>query len=331
MSLDRKLLARAKNRLEEQKNLHAAEYARRLSVAYEKNPRIREIDREMRESMMSVIQLALSHDESPVSAVEDLSEENMYLQAERIQELLDVGLPADYLDDGYMCDKCHDTGYINSEICSCLMDLYKKEQQADLSSLFKLGTESFDQFELDYYDDAPDPATGVSPRQNMEFVYETCVEYARKFGKNSYNLLLQGGTGLGKTFLSACIARVVSENGFSVVYDTAASIFAKYEDDRFARSAEPQERDELRRYTDCDLLIIDDLGTEMSTAFTVSTLYNLINTRLIFGKKTIISTNYSLDELRRRYTPPIMSRLEGEYQCLTFYGSDIRLLKKELQ
>ena len=160
-----------------------------------------------------------------------------------------------------------------------------------------------------------------------------CVEYARKFGANSMNLFFVGEPGLGKTFLSACIARVVAESGNSVVYDMASSVFAKFEDAKFARNDDTAEaraevRAEIKRYLECDLLILDDLGTEMTTAFTVSALYELINTRLVAGKKTIISSNLPLQELQRRYSKQIMSRLEGDYEVLTSAGDDIRKKRK---
>jgi len=205
------------------------------------------------------------------------------------------------------------------------MELYKEEQRESLSSLLKLGVETFDSFDLSYYDDKPAPDTGISPRRSMEIIYETCVEYARKFGKKSMNLFFNGAPGLGKTFLSACIARVVAENGNSVIYDMAASIFARFEEAKFSRSEDAAEaRADAKRYLECDLLILDDLGTEMTTAFTVSALYELINTRLVTGRKTLVNSNLTINELRRRYSEQIMSRLEGEYQVLTFRGEDIR-------
>ena len=142
------------------------------------------------------------------------------------------------------------------------------------------------------------------------------------------NLFLYGNPGLGKTFLSACIARTVSEQGYSVVYDTAGSIFARFEDQKFARDMEA--RDETRRYLNCDLLIVDDLGCELTTPFVQSALYTLINTRLSANKHTIISSNLTMDEVARRYSPQIASRLEGEYQALHFFGQDIRLQKRNM-
>ena len=145
------------------------------------------------------------------------------------------------------------------------------------------------------------------------------------------NLFFNGSPGLGKTFLSACIARVVADNGHSVVYDMASSIFAKFEDAKFLRTEEPEDiRAEVKRCLECDLLILDDLGTEMTTSFTVSALYELINTRLVTGRKTIVSSNLTIHELRRRYSEQIMSRLEGEYQVLTFRGDDIRRKRNSL-
>ena len=171
-----------------------------------------------------------------------------------------------------------------------------------------------------------------SPRENMELIYEVCLSYAQKFGRFPLrNLFLTGAPGLGKTFLSACIARTVSEGGHSVVYDTAGNVFAQFETRKFQRdSADGQEaRDETRRYLNCDLLILDDLGSELTTQFTQSALYELVNSRLAGEKHTVISTNLSMEEVARRYTPQIASRLAGEYHMLHFYGDDIRLLKKQ--
>jgi len=248
------------------------------------------------------------------------------LQKQRLSEIKKAGFPENYLDDGYMCEKCHDTGYADSKMCRCLEKIYKTEQRESLSSLLKLGNETFDNFDLLYYNDIS--KTGASHRQNMEVVFNTCVEYARKFGSKSRNLLLIGSPGLGKTFLSACIARVVADNGFSVVYDMAASIFSKFEDAKFRRTDDSEGlRNEVKRYFECDLLIIDDLGTEMTTAFTTSALYEIINTRLITGKKTIVNSNLTMEELERRYSEQIMSRLDGEYHKLKFHGEDIRKKK----
>jgi len=323
MALDGKILARAKADFEEKKRQHESFAMHKLQKVYAKAPHIRELDIELRATMSELVGAALSV--GTTQKIEDIRKRNLELQKEREDALIRAGFRGDYLEDEYMCQSCHDTGYINSKMCECLKSLYAEEQRASLSNLFKLGNETFENFDLTLYDDTPKSESGVSPRQSMEDVYNFCVLYAERFGKKSMNLMLIGSPGLGKTFLSACIAGVVADSGFSVVYDMATSIFSKFEDARFQRAEEPGEvRSDIRRCMECDLLIIDDLGTEMTTAFTVSVLYEIINTRLINARKTIVNSNLTLDEMRRRYSEQIMSRLEGEYQVLRFYGDDIR-------
>ena len=159
----------------------------------------------------------------------------------------------------------------------------------------------------------------------MQKTYEACRRYAFGFGPDSGNLLFIGGTGLGKTFLSACIARTVADRGFSVAYETAAHLFTKLEKNRF--SPDEESREAANKLTDCDLLIIDDLGTELPGNFVTAALYTLVNDRLLAGKPMVISTNLNVDEIARRYSPQIASRLQGSFLRLTFVGEDIRVLK----
>ena len=151
-----------------------------------------------------------------------------------------------------------------------------------------------------------------------------CVDYAYDFNPRSGNLLLTGQPGLGKTFLSACIARVVSEKGYSVVYDTAGHVFERFEARKFSREEDGQAAEDVDRILQCDLLILDDLGTEMTTSFVQSALYQLVNGRMIAGRSTIISTNLAPEELGQRYGAAILSRIEGGYEILPFFGEDIR-------
>ena len=245
---------------------------------------------------------------------------------------VDTAQAAEALDDKPACPKCSDTGWVGANMCACLKALCTEEQIRELSKLLDLGEQSFDSFSLDYYSPLPWPGESLSPRENMEFIFDVCSSYARKFGRFYFrNLFLTGAPGLGKTFLSACIARTVSESGFSVVYDTAVNIFTRFEEQKFARDRleAGEAKDETRRYLGCDLLILDDLGSELSTPFVQSALYTLINTRLTADKRTVISSNLTMDQVRARYTPQIASRLEGEYRVLPFYGEDIRLLRKQ--
>ena len=159
----------------------------------------------------------------------------------------------------------------------------------------------------------------------MEKTYQTCRRYAQNFSDRAANLLFSGDTGLGKTFLSACIARTVADNGYSVMYESAGHLFSNLERAKF--SADEQARKESDRYLACDLLIVDDLGTEMPGQFTTAALYSLINDRLLAGKSTIISTNLTIEEFEKRYNRQIASRLRGSYTRIPFVGEDIRVLK----
>ena len=161
----------------------------------------------------------------------------------------------------------------------------------------------------------------------MERNFRTCRSYALTFSQHSGNLLFVGGTGLGKTFLSACIAKTVTDRGYSVVYETAGRLFAKLERAKF--SGDEEARKEVEKYDKCDLLIIDDLGTEMPGQFVTAALYSLVNERLLENKPMVISTNLNVDEMARRYSPQIASRLHGGFNRLTFVGEDIRVLKSK--
>ncbi len=326
--MDGRLLGLARKEKETIFARSAAENERRRREVYGRAPAIRELDSRIAALMGEVVSAAFG---SGGRSIDDIMAECLDLQAQRAETLVDMGWPMDYLDSAWDCPKCRDAGFREGHPCECLLALYEKEKAKDLSALLKLGEESFGSFDLSYYSEHPEPATGVSPRQVMEIVFDTCCEYALNFGKASPNLLFRGGTGLGKTFLSACIARVVSQTQHSVVYEGAVAALGAFESQRFSRSGDEaaQADEKVRRLLDCELLILDDLGTEMTTEFTRSALYTLVNTRLVQGGKTIISTNLSAQELARRYTPQIVSRLEGEYQTLIFAGSDIRKLKKD--
>lgn len=331
MAYDPNVLRRATQRLEEERRVRGDRQEAQRRQAYERQPRLAQLDRELKATMAQLVAAALRHGEDPAQAVREIREHNLDLQKERAVLLGALGLPEDALEPKPACPLCGDSGWRGARMCQCLQKLYTQEQIKELSKLLPLGEQSFDTFRLDYYSQTPYPGRGCSPRENMELVYEVCLSYAQKFDRFSFkNLFLSGAPGLGKTFLSACIARTVSEGGHSVVYDTAGSVFAQFEARKFQPSSEDgqEARDETRRYLGCDLLILDDLGSELTTQFTQSVLYELLNTRLVTGRHTVISSNLTLEEVARRYSPQISSRLEGEYHVLHFFGDDIRLLKK---
>ena len=331
MAYDGVVLHRASARLEEERKARQARTEELRGRLYTQRPELRDIDRQLKGAILDIITASLKHGSDPRPALQVVRDNNMELQARQAQLLQELGYPPDALDDTPACPKCGDTGWVGAGMCDCLKALCAQEQVKELTSLLDLGEQSFDNFSLDWYSELPWPGESLSPRENMEFIYDWCLNYAQKFGRFYFkNLFLTGEPGLGKTFLSACVARTVAENGFSVVYDTAINLFARFEEQKFGRDSQEgvAARDDTRRYLHCDLLILDDLGSEMTTAFVQSALYTLVNTRLTQGKATIISSNLSMDGVRARYNGQTASRLEGEYRTLRFYGEDIRLQRK---
>ena len=323
MGYSAEVIKRARLRLEQSRADREAENRQHLQNAYRQIPRIREIDLQLRQTMAAAVQTAFTKGIDVRQAMDAIRQENLQLQQER------AALAAEHFEEGYLdetpiCECCGGSGYVGSTMCECLLELCRQEQKKELTFL-SVGRESFDQFRLDYYPDRIDPATGFNIRAVMERTFQTCRRYAQTFSEKSGNLLFSGDTGLGKTFLSACIARTVADNGYSVVYESAGHLFGKLERARFGGSEE--DRKEAEKYTACDLLILDDLGTEMGGQFITAALYSLINDRLLAGKATIISTNLTVDELSRRYNPQIASRLRGGYTRVAFLGDDIRVIR----
>ena len=329
MSFEKEVLIRARARYEQQKDRRQQQQLQRRERIWRDYPEVQKIDQQLRRSMAAVMAETFRQGGDPQEAVQRIRRENLELQRRRNEILRSAGYPEDYLYEGPQCRKCSDSGYIGERMCECLEKLCLEEQRRELTSLLTTGAPGgFDSFSLDWYPAETDPAWGISPRQQMEMVYETCVNYARRFSRHSRSLLMNGGTGLGKTFLSACIAQQVVSKGFSVVYDTAIHVFSCMEKQKFGGATEEELR-MTQRVQECDLLILDDLGTEMTTAFVTPALYSIINGRLLSERPTIISTNLSLGDLSRRYSAQIASRLMGEYINLVFLGRDIRTLKNE--
>ncbi len=317
------VVQRARERLAQAKADRESENLRRLLEAYEKVPRLKEIDLELRKSMVQAARTVYVQNTDVRAAMEEVKNANLALQRERA-ELVALHFGEDGLEDGPICRHCGGSGYVGANMCQCLAELCRQEQKRELSVLSG-GKERFDQFRLDYYSDRIDSKYGASPRTIMERNFDICRRYATTFSGGSGNLLFVGGTGLGKTFLSACIAGAVTDRGYSVCYETASRLFGKLERARF--SGDEDARRECDKYTACDLLIIDDLGTEMPGQFVTAALYSLLNDRLLADKPMVISTNLNVDETAHRYSPQIASRLKGSFSRLTFVGDDIRARK----
>lgn len=297
---------------------------------YAQQPRLREVDAALRGTMADLALLAtggreVSADGPEIAAIRQRSQA---LQQERAILLGRLGYGPDALDDTPVCPRCGDRGWVDGKMCVCLKELCAQEQLKALTALMSLTDEQdFDRLRLDVYSDQPWEGRR-SPRENMSKIVMVCEGFARQFpGYPLKNLLLSGGTGLGKTFLSGCIAREVSRRGFSVVYDTAGSIFDSFGTSRFSRDPEEerQARDTTRRYLGCDLLILDDLGSEQNLPSARASLYEVVNSRLQTGRRTIISSNLSTQQIGAAYGAQLASRVAGLYQELTFYGDDLRL------
>ena len=321
MAYSKEVVIRARERLASQKADRESQMQQRLYEAYRQVPRLRQIDAQLRQSMAAAVQAAFAKGEDVQAAMEKIKQENLQLQQER-HELVEANFRLGWLDEDAACSRCGDSGYIGSTMCDCLKALCLEEQRKELTLL--AGSDAtFAQFRLDYYADAVDPKWGVNTRTVMAKTFDICRKYAQNFQTNAGNLLFSGDTGLGKTFLSACIAKEVAAQGFSVAYESAVHLFTNMERAKFENDEDAREK--VKKYTDCDLLIVDDLGTEIVGQFTLTALYTLINDRILSKKATIISTNLNTEGIARRYNPQIASRLRGNFQRVAFVGDDIRL------
>ena len=314
------VLARATARLAGLRADHESQANARQAEVYRKLPRVQAIDKEMQQNM---IEAAFAAFESGQDAMAEAKAKNQALAAER-EALLAQSFGADFLNDAPFCNNCGGSGYLGSAMCDCLKKLCIEEQQKELGPILTRG-ECFENFRLDYYSEKRNPQYGAAPRTIMEKVLRSAREYARSFSPKSSHLLFAGGTGLGKTHLALSIGRSVGLMGYSVCYETSGSLFTKLEQAKFYSTEE--NRREAEMLEKCDLLILDDLGTEMPGQFVTAALYSLLNTRLLEGRPMIITTNLNVEETAKRYSPQISSRLYGDFVRLTFVGDDVRILR----
>ncbi|MBQ8397020.1 MAG: ATP-binding protein [Clostridia bacterium] len=322
MGYNRENFRRIKEEYETKYLRARAEADRRRAEVAARLPEVAEIDRAMRDTGVELLRTAVGGGPGAVERLAELREQNETLQASRRDLLVANGYPADYTEVHYACERCGDTGYVDTKMCDCMRRalILAGFESSGLGQLIE--TQTFENFSLDYYRQKPEHYA------TMQRNYDTLYRFAHDFrAGQGRNLALFGGTGLGKTHLSSAVARVVIERGYDVCYVTAVGMMADYEYDRFKSGRDEGVTASLDRYADCDLLIVDDLGTEITNQFTVSVLYNLINTRLNRGLSTIISTNLTQKELRERYWDRITSRILGEYQPLVFVGVDVRAQK----
>ncbi len=299
---------------------------KRTEEIYNKYPMILDIDNRIAEDSVRRAKLAILGDEK---ALEGLSESNRALSEMKEKLLIKYGYPANYLQPHYICEQCKDTGYIGSEKCSCFKLALSRLIYSESNIKDIIETENFDTFSPELYSDLPadrDPLLGT-PRENIMRVLKQAKDFISNFDSSYQNLLIYGNTGVGKTFLSNCIAKELLDTAHTVQYYTTYQFYNMLEKYKFKYDEYKEEAPGRQDYIlDCDLLILDDLGTEMTNAFTASQLYAVINERHLSRKSTIISTNLSFENIESFYSERVFSRLSKDYTFLKIIGQDIRLL-----
>ena len=306
---------------------HRRKLDERRKTIYETLPELKRLDDQIVEMSIKQAKLSLAGD---VSALDGLAEKNKACSLKKIELLQAAGFPANYLELQYTCPDCKDTGYINKEKCHCFKQAITDLLYSDSGLKNVLEKENFSTFSFRYFDDTtPDPVLGITPRQNITKVLTEVRRFLDNFDTNFENLFLYGNTGVGKTFLSNCIAKELLDTGHHVIYLTAYELFSLFEKYTFRNPNAPDTDLEITEQFsylfDCDLLIIDDLGTELTNAFTNTRLYSCINERYLKKKATIISTNLSLSQFSELYSERIFSRITGYYTLLKLIGDDIRI------
>lgn len=319
MNYDRDILERVLRELESEKIRREAACEEKKRRVYALLPRVGEIDAELRTTAIDIIRASFGKGEDTAALLARTRDKNLALQREREELLTAAGLSCAALLPEYSCEVCSDEGYHGGELCACVKERYRRAVAKIVNAGLNLPNADFSRFDISLY---PENGERISPRAQMREVFEFCRGYADSFGDDSEDIFMSGGSGLGKSFLASCIAQTVADGGFAVVYDTAFSVLGKYEDVKFGRSDE-----DTSVFEACDLLVLDDVGCEMTTPFSVAALYNLINVRRASGKRSIVISSLGDAEIKKRYGAQLFSRLAGDFVKLEFLGNDVRLMR----
>lgn len=310
-----------------QKRLKAAYDADvRKEKLFEKYPELEESDKQIKLLSIKLSRLYLLNPDNLNEQVLILKEEIETYKDKRNEIYEKNNIPQNYLEVQFECNKCSDTGYLpDGNRCSCFNKQIIDNLYTMSNMVHMLGKENFDTFDIGVFSNEAYKSEKLTPKQNMYNILEASEDFCNNFHITGMNLLLYGGTGLGKTFMCNCIAKALIDREISVLYQTAFSLFEIVENHKFNKQNETEENKiYYNMIFDCELLIIDDLGTELNNSFTNAELFNIINERLITEKKTIISTNLSLEQLAETYSDRIMSRVFNNFAPLKFYGKDLR-------
>ncbi|MBR3988895.1 MAG: ATP-binding protein [Clostridia bacterium] len=325
MSYSDAVYSKAYGVLDARRNRAVAEAEERKLKIYSEIPRVEAIERELASCSVKAARAVFAGGDAK-EHLTLLSEQSKGLRAELEALLINAGYDKKALEPHFTCPVCEDRGTIElnnkTVTCNCFKELLKECACQEVNSLSPLNLSTFDTFELSYYPEA-ETADGVSPRRRMSQILNYCKAYANNFKADSKSLLMRGATGLGKTHLSLSIANELLNKGFSVAYVSAPDILFQLERAHFSYEYD-KEQDLISTLTECDLLIIDDLGTEFATNYTNSQIYNIFNNRILRTKPVIINTNLTIKELENAYTQRFVSRVMGTCDKLDFVGRDIR-------
>jgi len=332
MAYNSKVVKKVLSDMEAKEKSAVIDADKRKTELYRKLPQLRELDARLRGTHKEIIDIVINVI-NPVSDVavtlDSIKDANKNLQKQRVFLLEQNGYPGDYTEPAYNCKNCADTGYKNSEMCACLKRALALESANASGFGETIKSQTFKNFTLDYYkEDTPDETDG-SPHEKMAVALEKCRNYARRFGQSNSvrHLIFIGSTGLGKTHMASAIAGEIIKKGYDVYYNSAQNILSSFEKERFSYRGE-FDTEIIERYMSCDLLIIDDLGTEYTGSVYSTSLYGLINARLAAAKGMVITTNLGYEDMRRKYDERVVSRILGEFVTVHFAGEDVRMQKE---
>ncbi|MBQ8172052.1 MAG: ATP-binding protein [Oscillospiraceae bacterium] len=321
MSFNEQYFDKALAKLEERRAFNRMKEQARSAEINARLPEYAKLDELLATTSAKLIMIMLQEKDKAAEKLSQLETGNLHIQRNMEELLVNAGYPADYLDPIYTCPKCKDKGTLNGKWCECFQRIMLNIAAEELNSFSPLEPSTFDKFSLEYYSAEKDEKLGTSPRVIMQKNLEFCKSYAKEFSTHSNGILMTGGTGLGKTHLSLAIVNQIMANGFNAIYGSAPEMLRVIEREYYSK--EKNEKDTMDALTQCDLLVLDDLGAEMDKQLYTSLLYELLNARLCRGLPTIVSSNLTPNELKQRYQDRICSRLFG-FELLMFVGSDVR-------
>lgn len=324
MDITKKLKQELSDEYFEKKERNEEKYERDKEVLYAEHPHLKEIDTEISLTALRCARKVIDKTKTAEEISAEMLETLSRLKSEREKYIAENKIDPSYINPSADCKICGDNGYVNGKMCKCMKarfieKLYELSQMNDENKKC-----TFNKFKIDFYPDVDNYSLGITPLENIKEVLMACKKFCENFSKNKRGIYISGNAGVGKTYLSCCIANYLISRGNTVLYQSAYRLFSFLEDYKFMRV----DRSEFASFYDyiynCDMLIIDDLGTEFSTTFAKAAFFDIINTRADNKKSTVISSNLSLADLENFYSPRVKSRVNSSFLFLSILGEDIR-------